>query len=97
MSGRGATVCRPENNISLLELLELLELLGLLGLLEFVLGQEVPYRRAGWRPEDQKLAVRGIGRIRRELDWTPRVSSEEGVKRLVDRVQANGAWCYLRD
>ncbi len=70
----------PENTISLLELLELLET---------ILGQEVPYRKASWRPGDQKLYVTDIGRIKRELGWAPQVSREEGVRRLVEWVQAN--------
>ncbi len=70
----------PENTISLLELI---------ALLETILGQEVPYRRAAWRPGDQKLYITDISRIKRELDWVPQVTREEGVRRLVDWAQAN--------
>lgn len=72
----------PDNTISLVELLEMLE---------GVLGQTVPHRSASWRPGDQKLYVTDIARIRRELGWTPRVSTAEGVRRMVDWVQENAA------
>ncbi|MBX6366290.1 MAG: SDR family NAD(P)-dependent oxidoreductase [Gemmatimonadetes bacterium] len=70
----------PRNATSLLELI---------GLLETVLGQPVPVRFAEWRPGDQRLYVTDLTRITRELDWTPRVTKEEGVRRLVEWVRAS--------
>ncbi|HET9985085.1 MAG TPA: GDP-mannose 4,6-dehydratase [Longimicrobiales bacterium] len=64
-------------------------LLELIGLLETVLGQPVPVGFAGWRPGDQRLYVTDITRIMRELDWSPRVSKEEGVRRLAEWVRGN--------
>ncbi len=70
----------PENTVSLVELLQLLG---------SILEQPVPFRSAPWRPGDQKLYVTDISRISHELGWVPRVSRDEGVRRLVEWVQEN--------
>jgi len=70
----------PENTVSLVELLKLLGTL---------LEQPVPFRSAPWRPGDQKLYITDISRIKRELGWAPRVSRDDGVRRLVEWVQEN--------
>ncbi len=60
-------------------------------LLERLLGRPVPVARGDWRPGDQKVFVADIRKAERELGWKPRVSVEEGVKRLLDWVQAHRA------
>ncbi len=70
----------PENTISLVELLKLLGT---------IMEQPIPVRSAAWRPGDQKLYVTDIGRAKRELGWSPQVTKDEGVRRLVEWVQEN--------
>ena len=70
----------PDNTISLLEFLALLE--------EF-LGRKIDYSFADWRPGDQKIYVSDITRASRELNWKPKVTNREGIKRLYDWVSKN--------
>lgn len=65
-----------------------LSLLELLALLEEHLGTvcQVSYR--DWRPSDQKVYISDIRKLQHELGWTPKISPEEGVSRLVEWVKA---------
>lgn len=58
-------------------------------LLERLLGRPVPVSHAGWRPGDQPVYVSSIERIREQLGWSPTVSVEQGIARLLDWVRAN--------
>ncbi len=69
-----------ENTISLLEFFDLLE--------KF-LGRKINYNFSDWRPGDQKIYVSDISKATRELNWTPRVSNREGIRRLFDWVKEN--------
>lgn len=69
-----------ENTLSLLELLDLLE--------QFV-GKRPKISFAGWRLGDQKVYISDISKAAKKLGWKPRVSPDEGVKKLVDWVSAN--------
>jgi len=60
-------------------------------LLEKYLGRAIPVRYGDWRPGDQKVCIMDIRKAERELGWRPRVSFAEGLRRLVDWVQANRA------
>ncbi len=64
----------PEHTLSLLELLEMIA---------EETGVRVEPAYADWRPSDQKVYVSDIGRIRRELGWTPQVTPRDGVRRLI--------------
>lgn len=70
----------PDNAVSLLEVL---------GVLEQVLGQRVEREFAPWRPGDQRVYISDIERIGRELGWRPRVTKEEGLRRLATWMQEN--------
>jgi CDP-paratose 2-epimerase len=71
-----------ENSCSLLELFEMLERL---------LNVRLNYRVLPWRHSDQKFFVADISKARRLLDWKPRLTKEEGVKRMLEWVkQSNG-------
>jgi CDP-paratose 2-epimerase len=62
------------NSCSLLELFQLLEDL---------LSIKLKYERLPWRHSDQKFFVANIDKARRLLQWQPRVSREDGVKRML--------------
>ena len=71
----------PENTISLLELLDLLEKLT---------GKRSPLSYHPWRPGDQKVYVSDIRKAKRLLGWSPAVSPEEGVKRMLAYLEGRG-------
>lgn len=62
-----------ENTFSLLEFLEYLETLS---------SKKAKIKFSHWRPSDQKVYITDISKARRVLDWSPRVSKEEGVRIL---------------
>jgi CDP-paratose 2-epimerase len=58
-------------------------------LLEELVGHPIPIGRGDWRPGDQKVFVADIRKAARELGWTPKVSVEEGVRKLFEWVREN--------
>ncbi len=66
-----------------------LSLLQLLGILEKLTGKRSKVSYGDWRPSDQKVFVADISSAREALGWEPKISPEEGVKRLVEFVSAN--------
>jgi CDP-paratose 2-epimerase len=70
----------PNNTLSLLELLEVLKkMTGLSPRVSF----------AEWRPADQKVYISNINKARALLNWGPKTSPEDGVKKLVNWVSNN--------
>ena len=70
----------PSNTMSLLELV---------AKLEKAFGRKLNPPFADWRPGDQRVFVADISKAQRLLDWTPKVSTDEGVERLIDWVKEN--------
>lgn len=70
----------PQNTISLLELLDLLEELT---------GKRSKAEFADWRAGDQRIYISDIGKARRVLKWSPKISSRDGIERLVKWVEKN--------
>lgn len=58
-------------------------------LLEKLTGHPIPTGQGDWRPGDQPVFVADIRKAESILDWRPKVSVQEGVKRLFDWCQAN--------
>lgn len=75
----------PHNTISLLELLNLLK---------EVTGKRTEIKFADWRPGDQKVYISDIGKVSQSLNWSPKTSVEEGVKKLVDWTKTNDKMLY---
>jgi CDP-paratose 2-epimerase len=67
----------PENSLSLLELFQCLE---------SELGLKLRFRELPWRQSDQKVYVSDIRKARERLEWSPKVTKEEGVKRMIQWV-----------
>ena len=70
----------PANTLSLCELVARLER-------EF--GRSLDPAFGDWRPGDQRVFVADIRKAERRLGWKPRVSTTEGVGRLIDWVRDN--------
>lgn len=66
-----------------------LSILGLLRVLEEKLGKKIVPSYSNWRPGDQKVYVSDIKKVKRELDWKPEVSVDEGLTLLVDWTNRN--------
>lgn len=63
-----------ENSLSLLELF---------GMLEKHIGTKLDYRQIAVRESDQRFFVADIAKARELIGWTPRVSSAEGIERML--------------
>ena len=70
----------PKNTLSLLELLEMLKGMS---------GANPKVSFAEWRPADQKVYISNINKAKNLLNWEPKTSPENGVKRLVNWVSNN--------
>ena len=55
-----------------------------------LLGRQViPASFRDWRPGDQPVFVADVSRAEREFGWTPQVSVETGISRLIEWVEQN--------
>jgi CDP-paratose 2-epimerase len=70
----------PSNTLSLLELV---------AMLEAHFGRKLDPPFADWRPGDQRVFVADVGKAGRMLDWRPKVSTAEGVARLLAWIGEN--------
>lgn len=70
----------PSNTLSLLELV---------AMLERHFGRELSPPFADWRPGDQRVFVADIRKAGRLLGWRPKVSTAEGVQKLLDWIDEN--------
>ena len=58
-------------------------------ILNRLFAKEIKVRFDKWRPGDQKVYISDIRLVQKELGWTPKVSVEEGVKKLYNWVKEN--------
>lgn len=70
----------PSNTTSLLEFLDFLEK---------DLSKKPEIKFADWRPSDQKVYISNIEKIKNELNWQPKTSFHEGVRKLINWVKEN--------
>jgi CDP-paratose 2-epimerase len=57
--------------------------------LERLLGRPIPVTHGDWRPGDQPVYISDIRKVERDLGWRPRVSVEEGTRRLFEWIRDN--------
>jgi CDP-paratose 2-epimerase len=70
----------PKNTLSLLELLEMLKKMS-------NMNPKISFTE--WRSADQKVYISNINKVKELLNWEPRTSPENGVKRLVNWILKN--------
>ncbi|HAU40051.1 MAG: NAD-dependent epimerase/dehydratase, CDP-paratose 2-epimerase [Candidatus Peregrinibacteria bacterium GW2011_GWF2_43_17] len=66
-----------------------MSLLELIAFIESFTGKKLEYKFSDWRPGDQPVFVCDIAKAKREFGWEPKVSVEEGVKKLFNWVKEN--------
>lgn len=66
-----------------------ISLLDLLGHLERKERRPVPRASDDWRAGDQRVYISDIRRAQDELNWTPKVGTDEGIEKLYEWVSAN--------
>lgn len=69
-----------ENSLSLLELF---------AMLEKMLGVKMEYKQLPWRESDQKVFVADIKKAQKIIGWTPKVNSQEGIRKMVEWLKLN--------
>jgi CDP-paratose 2-epimerase len=70
----------PENTISLIEFLNMLE---------EKLKKKPEVKFSSWRPSDQKVYISDISKVKKDLNWQPKISVEEGVNKLISWAKEN--------
>jgi CDP-paratose 2-epimerase len=70
----------PKNTLSLLELLEMLKRMS---------GMNPKISFAEWRPADQKVYISNINKAKVLLNWEPKTTPENGIRRLVNWILNN--------
>lgn len=68
----------PENTVSLNEFL---------AMLEKDTGIQPHTKFAPWRPSDQKVYISDISKVRKELNWEPKINPQEGIRLLIEWVK----------
>ena len=58
-------------------------------ILESLAERKISVTYGDWRPGDQKVYISDIRKAEAELGWKPKVSPQEGIKRLWEWVSAN--------
>ncbi len=58
-------------------------------LLEAIHGGAIAIGKSAWRPGDQKVYVSDISKLRKALDWHPKIDVQNGIKTLYQWVKEN--------
>ncbi len=58
-------------------------------MLEEMLGRKISVTKDDARPGDQKVYISDIRKVKKGLDWAPKIGVEEGIKDYVQWMQEN--------
>lgn len=64
-----------------------LSLLELFSFLESLTGTPLSFTKTPWRLSDQKIFVANLHSIQHHLPWSPKISSREGIQRMLSWLQ----------
>ena len=70
----------PQNQVSISEFIEYIKK---------KLNKPLKYKFSDWRPGDQKYFVSDNSKLYKYLNWTPKISMQEGVDKLIDWIFEN--------
>jgi len=70
----------PDNTLSLLEFVEIIE---------SKTGNKMTMGFDKWRPSDQKVYISDISKVKGVLGWSPTVTREKGIEKLIEWVGQN--------
>jgi len=62
---------------------------GFSPILEKLVGRKIPVTKKGWRQGDQSIYISDIRQAKKDLGWKPKITPEEGVRKLYDWVVEN--------
>lgn len=61
-----------------------LSILELIKLLKNKFGKDLKYKFGDWRRADQKIYISNTKKAKKDFEWEPRISKEEGIERLFE-------------
>jgi len=70
----------PKFSLSIWELFDILKRLA---------GKKFNFSFGSWRPGDQKIYISDITKAKKDFNWSPKISPEEGVKKLYNWISQN--------
>ena len=73
----------PENTASLLEFLDEVKKLT---------GKKTESSFSHWRPSDQKVYISDITKVKKKLNWQPKISVSKGIERLFNWIRQNESY-----
>jgi len=57
--------------------------------LEKLLGRKIPVKYSDWRPGDQPVFICDISKAKKDFGWSPKITVDEGITKLVNWVIEN--------
>ncbi len=67
-----------DNTLSLLEFVDILE---------EETGKKIDLKFSDWRLADQKVYISDISKIRKELNWQPKITARDGIRKIIEWVK----------
>jgi len=64
-------------------------LLELIFFMEKEMGKKIEYDFSEWRPGDQKVFISDNTKLKKELGWSPSISKERGIRKLIAWIEDN--------
>ena len=69
-----------KNSLSIIELIDILEK---------KLNKKNKYEKFKWRSGDQKIYISNISKIKKELNWSPKIRISEGLNKVIRWISEN--------
>ena len=66
-----------------------LSIIELINFLEKKLNKKNKYEKFNWRSGDQKIYISNISKIKRELNWSPKIRISEGLNKVIRWIREN--------